>query len=423
MSSRKFFPRRRNRDHNLVTHLVSALFGASIGFFVHSQLSSITPPSNSRGDDEDVTITDDKSVKVDKFPPSAADTISILSPTSPIISYRPNEHLEIAYDTRTKNPVYVLERLLPRSERTSTEHSVSRDGLNFYEEKSLPSIHRSRNGYYRNSGYDRGHHAPAADFTMTDKHMKDTFTLCNISPQTPKLNRKIWSRLETLVRQLVDEEEKAAVQQANENLSSYVITGPLWLPSLKVNDEKVGYMFQYSFPGLGYPPSLLQVPTHFFKVVATIACSKQNNKPMHVRKIAAFVFPNSNFDRLDSINIQDYTVRISDLEAVSGMLFFPNIWKRRYTEEYSDDVCLEKKLIDLTTDKLRIDHKSQKPSTEGITKPTTEMNSLLILPQSSQDGVKISKELKEVSRQINKSGNPLPDHFCMKNACNVVIRL
>jgi hypothetical protein len=157
--------------------------------------------------------------------------------------------------------------------------------------------------------------------------------------------------------------------------------------------------------------------------VATIAHNKQTNKITHVRKIAAFAFPNSNFERLESINIQDFTVKISDLEAVSGMLFFPKIWKRSHTDEYADELCLEKKLVDLTTDKLRIDQKSQKPAPAGIAKTTADANALVSMSPPSQDLAKISKEIKEVGKQINKSGNLLPDHYCMKNACHVVIRL
>jgi DNA/RNA endonuclease G (NUC1) len=366
-------------------------------------------------DNDDKTIIETESHIVEN-------SLSALAPSSPIIVYRPNSHLEIAFDTRSKNPVYVLERLLPRSQRLLNENTVTRDGINFYEEKSLPEIHRSRNGYYRHSGYDRGHHAPAADFTMSEKHMRDTFSLCNISPQTPVLNRKIWSRLEALVRQLVDETEES---NTKELLSSYVITGPLWLPARMLPSSPSGEKstFQYSFLGLGTPPSLLQVPTHFFKVVATMSHDKETNKPTHVRKIAAFVIPNSNFDHMDSINLQDFSVKISDLEAVSGMLFFPNIWNGNKVISTADDSVREtnseKKLIDLTTEKLNIDISSQRRIPMG----SADVNGLVPMTSSTTDIAKLSKELRALSKHIAKSGVPLPDHYCQKSACNIVVRL
>lgn len=53
---------------------------------------------------------------------------------------------------------------------------------------------------YRYSGYDRGHNAPAAAFKRSREAMSTTFLLSNMSPQTPKLNRRIWKNLEEQIR-------------------------------------------------------------------------------------------------------------------------------------------------------------------------------------------------------------------------------
>ena len=42
---------------------------------------------------------------------------------------------------------------------------------------------RSKLGDFRGSGYDRGHHAPAANHKGSQRAMDDTFTLTNASPQ------------------------------------------------------------------------------------------------------------------------------------------------------------------------------------------------------------------------------------------------
>ena len=41
---------------------------------------------------------------------------------------------------------------------------------------------------YRNSGYDRGHLAPAADMKNSSISMSESFLFSNISPQDPSFN-------------------------------------------------------------------------------------------------------------------------------------------------------------------------------------------------------------------------------------------
>ena len=148
----------------------------------------------------------------------------------PIHTYKPNENMTIVFDTRTKNPVLVIERLQSskseyRQSTSSSSSSVSssRNNKRFHEEQTLPTYHRSRNSHYRNSGYDRGHLAPAADFSsafttssssndnndedVVDKKINDTFTLTNISPQLSQFNRLVWLRLEEFVRRVATQEE------------------------------------------------------------------------------------------------------------------------------------------------------------------------------------------------------------------------
>lgn len=53
---------------------------------------------------------------------------------------------------------------------------------------------------YNHSGYDRGHMCPAADRSRSRELMATTFTMANICPQTPDLNRKSWKYLEDSCR-------------------------------------------------------------------------------------------------------------------------------------------------------------------------------------------------------------------------------
>ena len=74
-------------------------------------------------------------------------------------SDKANPYLEIAFDTRTRNPVYVLECLTPLiTERNNDSQPNQWKGRpHFYEEKRLPVEFRSRPSHYKNSGFDRGH--------------------------------------------------------------------------------------------------------------------------------------------------------------------------------------------------------------------------------------------------------------------------
>lgn len=69
---------------------------------------------------------------------------------------------------------------------------------------------------YRGSGYDRGHLAPSGDMPTRDAQ-EESFSLANIVPQAPKLNRGSWSELESDVR-----DQSFDVKQI------YVVTGPVF---------------------------------------------------------------------------------------------------------------------------------------------------------------------------------------------------
>ncbi|MBD5258489.1 MAG: DNA/RNA non-specific endonuclease [Barnesiella sp.] len=53
---------------------------------------------------------------------------------------------------------------------------------------------------YRNSGYDRGHMAPAGDMKWDKRAMEETFCLTNILPQDGSLNRGTWKNIEEKCR-------------------------------------------------------------------------------------------------------------------------------------------------------------------------------------------------------------------------------
>lgn len=85
----------------------------------------------------------------------------------------------VSYDARLRTARWVYEHLT----ETSVAGDASRENEAFAEEKSIPREFRARLKDYLNSGYDRGHLAPAADMRGDREAMRDTFTLANVVPQ------------------------------------------------------------------------------------------------------------------------------------------------------------------------------------------------------------------------------------------------
>ncbi len=97
----------------------------------------------------------------------------------------------------------------------------------------------ARDADYRNSGYSRGHLAPARDFAWSSDAIRATFLLSNAAPQVQSTNAGLWSRLERTVRRL------AAAADA-----VYIYTGLIFEgPTATIGDGRV------------------VVPSHFFKAV------------------------------------------------------------------------------------------------------------------------------------------------------------
>ena len=69
---------------------------------------------------------------------------------------------------------------------------------------------------YKNSGYSRGHLAPAQDFKWSENAMSETFYLTNMVPQTQNYNGGIWLRAENATR------DAARITGV-----VYVVTGPV----------------------------------------------------------------------------------------------------------------------------------------------------------------------------------------------------
>jgi endonuclease G len=94
--------------------------------------------------------------------------------------------------------------LVPRwvAYRLTADHAIgcNRRQDDFHAEEQLPASRRAQPADYEGSGFDRGHMAPAEDFAWSADRMSDSFSMANMAPQRPGLNREEWEHLEETVR-------------------------------------------------------------------------------------------------------------------------------------------------------------------------------------------------------------------------------
>lgn len=182
------------------------------------------------------------------------------------------------YNNRTRVAHYVVEHV----KKTNLNGAAAR-GNDFREDPTIPVQHRATLADYTASGYDRGHMAPAADFTWSAQVMSESFYLSNMMPQHPGNNRGIWKYLEEQTRAL-----------AMKYGDVYVITGTVY-------DAPVA-------PVIGK----VEVPNKIYKIVIDAKSGKT----------LAHLFPNI---KLDVADIDKYAVTVADIEQLTGINFSPKI--------------------------------------------------------------------------------------------------
>jgi endonuclease G len=109
------------------------------------------------------------------------------------------EAFAILHSGREKTPIFVVERL------TSAQLRNDRSGERtdkFFADARVPAAQRAQLSDYSDSGYDRGHMAPAGDMP-TPTAMAQSFSLANMVPQAPQNNRGVWAKLESDTRKYV----------------------------------------------------------------------------------------------------------------------------------------------------------------------------------------------------------------------------
>ena len=141
---------------------------------------------------------------------------------------------------------------------------------------------------YTRTDFDRGHLAPAADFSWSEEGMETTFFTSNISPQSPDFNRGIWKKLEETVRDWTMQYGQA-----------FIVTGPILTekPKNKIPKNK----------------NLITVPHRYYKIILTY----KNNQPI----VIGFMLENEGSEA----DLSAFAVPIDRIESATGLDFFSSL--------------------------------------------------------------------------------------------------
>lgn len=195
----------------------------------------------------------------------------------------------LSYVDKHKQAEWVCYELTKKETINNTERRIGDFMID-----SLVKTKKVKHSDYNNSGYDRGHLAPAGDMNFDANAEFESFYTSNISPQLKELNRITWKKLEDDIRYYV----------IRHNINLYIITGGILNDSLKTIGKK----------------TKISVPNFFYKIVYDYT----NNK------VLAFIIPNN-------INVNKnyfiYIVSIDDIENKTDINFFHNIGTKEYLLE------------------------------------------------------------------------------------------
>lgn len=223
----------------------------------------------------------------------------------------------VQYYLGTKTPLWVAERLTaeatlgdePRSEDFQRDPAV--EARHSSENKDFTALNKRLKRNLKEGEkyvYDRGHMAPAGDFSNDAQAMSESFYLSNMVPQVSSHNRGIWKDLEVRVR-----------NWAKGRNVLFVLTGPVFRSANGYKDMR----------GIEEMNGVL-VPTDIYKIVVD---------PKTGGSIS-FVIPNVPFQsdggRKESKNykynenvftLQDFIVPVREIENITGLNFHPFLKK------------------------------------------------------------------------------------------------
>jgi len=195
-----------------------------------------------------------------------------------------NEGFMLGYSEWRKNPLWVTYHLQPITKKKKLKRPSR-----FKED--FRTITRVNHDDYRNSGFDRGHMAP--NYAISNLYGRegqlDSFLMSNITPQRPKLNQKIWQRLEDV----------EANKFAKWFKGMWVITGPIF-------DDKITTL-----------KSGVEIPDAFYKIY--IVPDKEKGA---APKTLSFIIPQK-VKGYESL--KKFITSIDEIELRTGFDFLPKL--------------------------------------------------------------------------------------------------
>jgi len=198
-------------------------------------------------------------------------------PTSTTNNVIHHKYYSLSYNERHEIPEWVAYELTAADLKVKNVKRARR----FNVDKAVKGNSASH-GDYINSGYTRGHMAPAGDMAFSKEAMKETFFMSNMAPQSKEFNAGIWNKLEQQGR-----------DWAYDNKRLFVVTGPV-IKDIKtwIGKNEVG------------------VPKSFYKIFLDLEGSEQ--------KAIAFLMPHADSKK----HLREFAVTIDEIEELTGIDFF-----------------------------------------------------------------------------------------------------
>ncbi len=198
----------------------------------------------------------------------------------------------LSFNRRSGTPNWV-------SWRTSSSNlGGSGRSNNFHPEEKLPTEWQIVPSDYKGSGYDRGHMCPSGDRTNSPLDNDETFSMANMVPQTPQLNRHVWADFENYVRDLV--------RAGNE---VYQVAGPVGQASTIAGGRVV-------------------VPQGCWKVVVVVPVSSSGGTLRRINaqtRVIAIAIPNAFNPQLETADWRSYRTTPIKIERATHFDLFSNL--------------------------------------------------------------------------------------------------
>lgn len=186
----------------------------------------------------------------------------------------------VSYNETTRLPNWVCYELTGEE----AKGTCKRIG-NFFPDPEVTGA-QADNEDYRNSGWDRGHIAPASDMKWDEEAMLESCYFTNICPQNHNLNGGVWRSLEERCR-----------DYACRFGCIHITAGPV------IGEMKNGTLGN----------NQVAIPDAFYKVMAVNSKGKYEGIGFYFENVAGHK------------PLAEYARSIDEIEAVTGIDFFPSL--------------------------------------------------------------------------------------------------